>query len=155
MTRRELVKGPGRGHLSTSPPTPCCAVHANVHACECIILPVSPSGPVRVISFSLSLGPFSVARQINLTLPPAFRKHVIRSHACVSAMAAVWRHRPTPAQKRGRPPSAGSGVETGERWYGARARPHAIVGILTGEDHRAIRAGQGNNRRPWPRLVGG
>jgi hypothetical protein len=59
----------------------------------------------------------------------------------------------TGPEARARPPSAGSGVETGE-WMerdGARARqdPHTIVGILTGEDHRAIRAGQCNNRRPY------
>jgi hypothetical protein len=74
-------------------------VHTNVQACERIIsFPDDP--PISVIS-----NPFPVG--INLTFPPSRLQPPRRPEACdrgpvhighracVSAMAAVWRHRPT------------------------------------------------------------
>ena len=110
-------------------------MHTNVQACERIIsfnFPIDDP-PISVISNSFPLG-------VNLTFPPSRLQPPRRPEACahrasgmcgvsrVSAMAAVWRHRPTA-------PSTGSGEIDRDG-----ARPHAIVGILTGEDRRAIRA---------------
>ena len=110
-------------------------MRTNVQACERIIsfnFPIDDP-PISVISNTFPVG-------VNLTFPPSRLQPPRRPEACdrgpvhighracVSAMAAVWRHRPTA-------PSAGSGEIDRDG-----ARPHAIVGILTGEDRRAIRA---------------
>ena len=90
-------------------------MRTNVQACERIIsfnFPIDDP-PISVISNSFPLG-------VNLTFPPSRLQPPRRPEACdrgpvhighracVSAMAAVWRHRPTA-------PSAGSGERDRQR----------------------------------------
>lgn len=84
-----------------------------------------------------------------MTTTTASRKHVICSHFDLMHVWAQWQRCGGTGPHR-RPRSAGT-PRVSREWSGwclVQARPHAIVGILTGGDHRAIRARPPAVQRP-------